>query len=97
MIVKHDVFTLLVGITTGGLTAISVDEMMSIAFYAVGIVSLLVGTFISIATWKKKAMEDGKIGEEELHELGEIVEDASNKINQIKPKEVIDNEKTTTK
>ena len=66
-------------------TALQTDQVLMYISLAItiagGIITLITGIFglaARIRAWHKKAMEDGKITKEEVHELGEIVKEGIN-------------------
>ena len=66
------------------LTAIQTNEVLQIVELVISILTTLFILGLNILTWWKKAKKDGKIDEEEIEELKNIVEDGKEKIDNIK-------------
>ena len=64
-----------VTILTGTLS----QDVMQVILLIIGIVSALFSLFVNIYTWWKKAKQDGKITQEEVDELKEIVDNHTKK------------------
>ena len=61
------------------LTGAISQDVMQIILLVIGIISALFSLFVNIYTWWKKAKQDGKITQEELDELKEIVDNHTKK------------------
>lgn len=61
------------------LTGAIAQDTLQIILLVIGIFSALFSLFVNIYTWWKKAKKDGKISEEELKELKEIVDNHTKK------------------
>ena len=69
--------------TNGGmyvLTAVQVNEIFQMIELILSIAMTLFILTINIISWVKKSMKDGKIDENEIEELKNIVEDGKEKI-----------------
>lgn len=63
-------------------SAIQTNEVLSWVSWIITLIATLLSISFTIWKWWKKASSDGKISKEEIDELGDIVEDASDKLNQ---------------
>ena len=61
------------------LTGTLAQDIMQIILLVIGVASALFSLFVNIYTWWKKAKQDGKITQEEVDELKEIVDNHTKK------------------
>lgn len=64
-------------------SAIQTNEVLSWISWIITLIATLLSISFTLYRWYKKASEDGKIDKEEIDELGDIVDDATKKIDEV--------------
>ena len=73
-----------VGAVGAGLSVNELQAIISICVTVLGfLISVAIPGIIKLVKWWKKAKEDGKIDEEELNELGDILQDGKDGLTQL--------------
>lgn len=61
-------------------SAIQTNEVLSWISWIITLLATLLSISFTLWKWYRKAKEDGKITKEEIDELGDIIDDASEKL-----------------